>query len=111
MIKVCSLVCCRGLLFKRFKEVSRELEVHIVVLSVHCIWKAPERLSSLKSLIESWFCFRFRRLAQLDLIQSLLTLSFRFQGKCMIRVFLSGLWKNVLFMMNSMREKSRNEIL
>jgi hypothetical protein len=86
MIKVCSLVCCRGLLFKRFKEVSRELEVHIVALSVHCIWKAPERLSSLKSLIESWFCFRFRRLAQLDLIQSLLMLSYWFQMPVFVHV-------------------------
>lgn len=49
MFKVCSLVCCRGLLFKQFKEVILELEVHIVALSMHCIWKAPERLSSLKS--------------------------------------------------------------
>jgi hypothetical protein len=35
-------------------------------------------------------------------------------GKCLIRVFLSGLsrlWKNVLFMLKSMREKSRNDIL
>jgi hypothetical protein len=36
------------------------------------------------------------------------------KGKCLIRVFLSGLsglWKNVLFMLKSMREKSRNDIL
>jgi hypothetical protein len=36
------------------------------------------------------------------------------QGKCLIRVFLSGLsglWKNVLFILKSMREKSRNDIL
>jgi hypothetical protein len=36
---------------------------------------------------------------------------FQVKGKCLIRVFLSGLWKNVLFMLKSMREKSRNDIL
>jgi hypothetical protein len=38
----------------------------------------------------------------------------KFIGKYLIRVFLSGLsrlWKNVLFMLKSMREKSRNDIL
>jgi hypothetical protein len=38
----------------------------------------------------------------------------RVLSKCLIRVFLSGLsglWKNVLFMLKSMREKSRNDIL